>query len=508
MRLPFHLIVAVPLLCALPFDRALANSPPYAPSDPSPWPGSTRVWPQDGTVRWYSGDPDGDPVVYDVYYGADPTPPLAGTRTSRGFSTGYPLSYGTTYYWRVVARDSHGAETQGPVWYFTTKLANEPPEAPYLPTPLVGESGLPVNPSLNWWSYDYDGNVANYDIYLGTDPDPALFADHVVQTLFMANPVPYVPAPLQPSTIYYWRVVARDNGGAETSGPVWSFTTASTPNRIPTVPWAHEPVEQTDTATPLLVWTASDPEVEPLTFDVYLGTSYPGALVGSTTDYQLQVGPLPINQRYYWHVVAKDSYWAATGPVWEFSYGNTPVLISRFDAQQSGDDVEVRWSLQSDEAMQSYTLFRRDGAGPFEAIASGTVDHNEEAYRDTLVKTGMTYDYQLLIRTTGGNEFRSPVATVALPGLALALHQNVPNPFNPQTSIRYDLPSFAHVQLAIFDVAGRRVRTLVDEVQAAASHEVLWSGSDDAGNSVSSGVYFYVLDTGKERLTRKLVLLK
>jgi flagellar hook assembly protein FlgD len=64
------------------------------------------------------------------------------------------------------------------------------------------------------------------------------------------------------------------------------------------------------------------------------------------------------------------------------------------------------------------------------------------------------------------------------------------------------------VRLTIVDVAGRRVRTLVDEQQSAGSREAIWTGRDDTGSPVSSGVYFYVLDVGKERLTRKLVLLK
>jgi flagellar hook assembly protein FlgD len=64
------------------------------------------------------------------------------------------------------------------------------------------------------------------------------------------------------------------------------------------------------------------------------------------------------------------------------------------------------------------------------------------------------------------------------------------------------------VRLTIFDASGRRIRALVDEDQAAGSRATVWNGRDDSGNAASSGVYFYVLDAGKERLTRKLVLLK
>jgi flagellar hook assembly protein FlgD len=116
-----------------------------------------------------------------------------------------------------------------------------------------------------------------------------------------------------------------------------------------------------------------------------------------------------------------------------------------------------------------------------------------------------------MIRATGGDEFRSAFAVATMPAAELALHQNHPNPFNPQTTIRYDLPGGAgpaRVRLLIVDTTGRRVRTLVDEMQSGGTRSVTWNGRDDAGQTASSGVYFYVLDVGKDRLTRKLVLLK
>ncbi len=89
------------------------------------------------------------------------------------------------------------------------------------------------------------------------------------------------------------------------------------------------------------------------------------------------------------------------------------------------------------------------------------------------------------------------------------LHQNVPNPFNPMTVIRFDLARSGRVQLRIYDVAGRLVRTLVDaEMPAGRDHEASWNGLDDSGQRLGSGVYFYRLDAAGERLTRKLVVMK
>ena len=90
-----------------------------------------------------------------------------------------------------------------------------------------------------------------------------------------------------------------------------------------------------------------------------------------------------------------------------------------------------------------------------------------------------------------------------------ALYQNTPNPFNPSTVIRYDVPTAgAHVQLRIFDVNGRLVKTLVNEGLASGEKSATWHGDDDHGNRVASGVYFYSIETPGFRETRKLVLTK
>jgi len=64
------------------------------------------------------------------------------------------------------------------------------------------------------------------------------------------------------------------------------------------------------------------------------------------------------------------------------------------------------------------------------------------------------------------------------------------------------------VRIMVFDAAGRRVRTLVDEAQSAGAHEVIWRGENEAGSVVSSGIYYCMMDAGGKRFTQKLVLLK
>ncbi len=89
-----------------------------------------------------------------------------------------------------------------------------------------------------------------------------------------------------------------------------------------------------------------------------------------------------------------------------------------------------------------------------------------------------------------------------------ALGQNYPNPFNPTTEIRFDLPSRSHVNLSVYNLLGQRVRQLLDEERRAGSWIVSWNGSDDNGNAVSSGVYFFKMEAGNFTDTRKMMLLK
>ncbi len=92
---------------------------------------------------------------------------------------------------------------------------------------------------------------------------------------------------------------------------------------------------------------------------------------------------------------------------------------------------------------------------------------------------------------------------------AYFLAGNYPNPFNPATTITYGLGERAPVTLRIYDVSGRLVRTLVDEVQEPArSYTVVWDGRNTFGRSVSSGIYFCRLTAGSRTSTRKMVLLR
>jgi M6 family metalloprotease-like protein len=125
--------------------------------------------------------------------------------------------------------------------------------------------------------------------------------------------------------------------------------------------------------------------------------------------------------------------------------------------------------------------------------------------------------YDIVLTNPGGGSFVASAAfqidpatgveAIPVPG-EFALRQNYPNPFNPTTTIPFDIKESTHVTVKIYDPRGRVVRTLVDENLGARSYGIEWNGRNDAGHTVSSGVYFYQLIAGDFKDVRKLVLTK
>ncbi|MBE0571884.1 MAG: T9SS type A sorting domain-containing protein [Ignavibacteriaceae bacterium] len=91
---------------------------------------------------------------------------------------------------------------------------------------------------------------------------------------------------------------------------------------------------------------------------------------------------------------------------------------------------------------------------------------------------------------------------------AFILEQNYPNPFNPSTVIRYQLPVSGDVTLKVYDILGNEVATLVNEYKTAGKYEVEFSIYSDKGQNLSSGIYFYKLQTGEYTAVNKMVLLR
>jgi subtilisin family serine protease len=114
-----------------------------------------------------------------------------------------------------------------------------------------------------------------------------------------------------------------------------------------------------------------------------------------------------------------------------------------------------------------------------------------------------------LIGALPGGCGASPVPdTNPLVPTVFRVEQNYPNPFNPKTTISFSLPEAGRAQVVIYDLKGRRVRTLVDDVLPAQTHQVSWTGDDDKGHSVAAGVYFYKVTSGLHQGVGRMALVK
>ena len=125
---------------------------------------------------------------------------------------------------------------------------------------------------------------------------------------------------------------------------------------------------------------------------------------------------------------------------------------------------------------------------------------------DTLMTTAT---YGTTTKFTGLEVLLTPIYTAAGDvKFPTELYANQPNPFNPTTTIRYELGQAGLVRMNVYDAAGHHVRTLVDRTESAGDHRVVFDGRDKRGQALASGVYLYRLDAGNVTRTRKMVLLK
>lgn len=128
----------------------------------------------------------------------------------------------------------------------------------------------------------------------------------------------------------------------------------------------------------------------------------------------------------------------------------------------------------------------------------------DQSTADELTDPGWTLDNITLI--TGSATANSDQNTPGLP--QAVLYPNYPNPFNPQTTIKYSLAQAEDVSLEIFNLKGQRVKICFAGVQKAGNHDFVWNGSDDHGREVASGIYLYRLSSAKFSQSRKMILMK
>lgn len=203
-----------------------ANDPPLnVPSNPYP-PNKSTVSTQFVQLSWDGGDSDSEKAtVYNVYFGQTIPPPIVSQRQNMTMFDTDILTDNETYYWQICIIDSHNATSYSPIWEFVTRTSmNHPPDQPDMPSPTDNEIDFPTILDLSWDGSDSDiGDSVTYDVYFGNDDQPEKLYTGLTDSFCY-------DLQLNENTQYYWQIVAWDNHGASTTGPLWIFVTQKAEN--------------------------------------------------------------------------------------------------------------------------------------------------------------------------------------------------------------------------------------------------------------------------------------
>lgn len=203
-----------------------------------------------------------------------------------------------------------------------------------------------------------------------------------------------------------------------------------------------------------------------------------------------------------------------------------PVELSSFNAVAGNDKVVLTWTTQSEINNQGFEVYRSNREdGAYALIASyenntalqGAGNSNSERtyrYEDQLTTGGESYWYQIAdVDYSGVRTFHGPVeaASPEVTADRFVLYPNFPNPFNPETNIRFEVPANSAgstVKLMVYNNLGMEVRTLVNGSVEPGIHSLKWDGRNNSGELMASGPYFLRFETGNTAQIQKMLLVR
>ena len=206
------------------------------------------------------------------------------------------------------------------------------------------------------------------------------------------------------------------------------------------------------------------------------------------------------------------------------SDGTLPVELTSFELLETRNNgITLQWITESEINNLGFNLDRKTPITNWSQIASyvthpalqgqGSVSHQTiYTFTDNTVQENESYDYRLSDVDYYGNvEYHSlqlmGVSSTNIPEQFI-LYPNYPNPFNPVTTIRYDLSKESFVDITIYDMLGNVVSNLINANQSSGYKSIQWNATNNQGKPVSAGVYLYSIEAGKFRQTKKMILLK
>jgi hypothetical protein len=387
------------------------------------------------------------------------------------------LATDTDYFWRVSGSNTVGAGAWSVSRRFRTVPVQTVPSAAVLATPADGTTGNSTNPVLSWNPIP---GASSYRLQVSRVAD---FTSPVQDTSGL--PVTsFTVQGLTNDTEYFWRVDARNDNGTGAWSPVWRLRTFALPAAV-----AANVLTNADFGQGANTWDFQGAGAGDFTV---ASPGYRKALSGKVrisqpgSDVQLSQHDL---------VLQPDTAYRLTFAAYSTTGSDMEVSLVRDDAPQVSYGLEAQ-RVQLGTSWQEYTFdFSTKNFSSFVNNARLSFQFGKYASEG---------DVYSIDRIGLGKADKQPPLPVGIPQ-DYGLDQNFPNPFNPRTTIRYSLPTATPVRLVIYDILGREVRVLVNQVQDAGRYAVNVDG-DVLG---ASGVYLYTLQaSGGFVQTRRLLYVK
>ncbi len=387
-----------------------------------------------------------------------------------------------------------------PVWFTASGVFNQFPEFRELPSsPLRIEYNRSF--SLTIQAVDGDGDALRYSLKM-EPPVANAFFDSTGSHIFAWNPN------VRQKGEYQLHLRVEDGrGGFDIDSLLVSVVGDSAPVFTSTYP-AERQIKITRPAGQLFTCAAIDYDNDPLTFGWFVD----GVKKAAGPRFEFRSAEHGEGAHYIW-VTVSDGIKEVRSELWEIDVQTSVELSSFTAAAEPWKGVVVSWSTSHEAGNLGFELLRSTTAhGEYTRITRRLIPSRGEGryqYQDSSAAAGERYFYMIEdLDRSGVRTLHGPVEVMLQLPAAYALEQNFPNPFNPETAVRFQLPRAERVQLIVFNPLGQQVRVLVDGKMEAGYHAVSWDGRGEGGMRVSSGIYYYRLVTPRYQAIKKMALVK